>query len=63
MPPITPRKPLQRTIEHREIFHDEMGRLMRQVIARVSPVYGRPIPHRTGGEEGNHRPRSPRRRK
>ncbi len=32
MPPITPQEALQRTIEHREIFHDEMVDLMRQVM-------------------------------
>jgi anthranilate phosphoribosyltransferase len=37
--PITPREALQRTIEHREIFHDEMVDLMRQVMrGEVSPV-------------------------
>ena len=30
--PITPREALQRTIEHREIFHDEMCDLMRQIM-------------------------------
>jgi anthranilate phosphoribosyltransferase len=30
--PITPRDALQRTIEHREIFHDEMCDLMRQIM-------------------------------
>ena len=29
---ITPQEALQRTIEHREIFHDEMVDLMRQVM-------------------------------
>ncbi|WP_425543698.1 anthranilate phosphoribosyltransferase [Rhodanobacter caeni] len=29
---ITPREALQRTIEHREIFHDEMISLMRQIM-------------------------------
>jgi anthranilate phosphoribosyltransferase len=39
MPPITPQQALQRTIEHREIFHDEMVGLMRQVMrGEVSPV-------------------------
>ncbi|HZR36872.1 MAG TPA: anthranilate phosphoribosyltransferase [Nevskia sp.] len=39
MPPITPQEALQRTIEHREIFHDEMIELMRQVMrGEVSPV-------------------------
>src|SRR3546814_9456694 len=37
--PITPQEALQRTIEHREIFHDEMVDLMRQVMrGEVSPV-------------------------
>ncbi len=36
---ITPHEALQRTIEHREIFHDEMLHLMRQIMAgEVSPV-------------------------
>lgn len=36
---ITPREALQRTIEHREIFHDEMIDLMRQIMrGEVSPV-------------------------
>ena len=36
--PITPREALQRTIEHREIFHDEMVDLMRQIMrGEVSP--------------------------
>jgi anthranilate phosphoribosyltransferase len=36
---ITPREALQRTIEHREIFHDEMISLMRQIMrGEVSPV-------------------------
>ena len=37
--PITPQQALQRAIEHREIFHDEMVDLMRQVMrGEVSPV-------------------------
>ncbi len=37
--PITPQQALQRTIEHREIFHDEMVELMRQIMrGDVSPV-------------------------
>ncbi|MER3546829.1 MAG: anthranilate phosphoribosyltransferase, partial [Rhodanobacteraceae bacterium] len=37
--PITPREALQRTIEHREIFHDEMIELMRQIMrGEVSDV-------------------------
>ncbi|WP_395789818.1 anthranilate phosphoribosyltransferase [Aquimonas sp.] len=36
---ITPQAALQRTIEHREIFHDEMIDLMRQIMrGEVSPV-------------------------
>lgn len=37
--PITPQQALQRAIEHREIFHDEMIDLMRQIMrGEVSPV-------------------------
>jgi anthranilate phosphoribosyltransferase len=37
--PITPQQALQRTIEHREIFHDEMVDLMRQIMrGDVSPM-------------------------
>ncbi|HEX5960599.1 MAG TPA: anthranilate phosphoribosyltransferase [Rhodanobacteraceae bacterium] len=37
--PITPHEALQRTIEHREIFHDEMIDLMRQIMrGEVSPA-------------------------
>lgn len=36
---ITPQEALQRTIDHREIFHDEMLHLMRQIMrGEVSPV-------------------------
>jgi anthranilate phosphoribosyltransferase len=36
---ITPQEALQRTIEHREIFHDEMLHLMRQIMsAQISPL-------------------------
>jgi anthranilate phosphoribosyltransferase len=36
---ITPQEALQRTIEHREIFHDEMLRLMRMIMSgEMSPV-------------------------
>ncbi|HCE93212.1 MAG TPA: anthranilate phosphoribosyltransferase, partial [Acidovorax sp.] len=36
---ITPQEALQRTIEHREIFHEEMLALMRQIMSgEVSPV-------------------------
>ena len=39
MPAITPQEALQRTIEHREIFHDEMLALMRMIMkGEVSPV-------------------------
>lgn len=39
MKSITPQEALQRTIEHREIFHDEMVALMRQIMrGEVSPV-------------------------
>ncbi len=37
--PITPQEALQRTIEHREIFHDEMLYLMRMIMnGELSPV-------------------------
>ena len=38
-PKITPQQALQRTIEHREIFHDEMLHLMRMIMqGELSPV-------------------------
>ncbi len=37
--PITPHEALQRTIEHREIFHDEMLKIMRMIMSgEMSPV-------------------------
>jgi anthranilate phosphoribosyltransferase len=37
--PITPQEALQRTIEHREIFHDEMLKLMRMIMSgEMSPT-------------------------
>ena len=37
--PITPQEALQRTIEHREIFHDEMLHIMRMIMnGDLSPV-------------------------
>jgi anthranilate phosphoribosyltransferase len=37
--PITPQEALQRTIEHREIFHDEMLHVMRLIMSgELSPV-------------------------
>jgi anthranilate phosphoribosyltransferase len=37
--PITPQEALQRTIEHREIFHDEMLHIMRMLMSgELSPV-------------------------
>ena len=37
--PITPQEALQRTIEHREIFHDEMLHIMRLIMSgEMSPV-------------------------
>ncbi|MDZ4349368.1 MAG: anthranilate phosphoribosyltransferase [Xanthomonadaceae bacterium] len=37
--PLTPQEALQRTIEHREIFHDEMVELMRQIMrGEISPL-------------------------
>jgi anthranilate phosphoribosyltransferase len=38
-PKITPQEALQRTIEHREIFHDEMLHVVRQIMSgEMSPV-------------------------
>jgi anthranilate phosphoribosyltransferase len=38
-PPITPQEALQRAIEHREIFHDEMLDLMRMIMSgEMTPV-------------------------
>jgi anthranilate phosphoribosyltransferase len=40
LPPITPTEALQRVIEHREIFHDEMLHIMRLIMAGgMSPVW------------------------
>src|ERR1043165_7619480 len=37
--PITPQEALQRTIEHREIFHDEMLRVVRLIMSgELSPI-------------------------
>jgi anthranilate phosphoribosyltransferase len=37
--PITPNEALQRTIEHREIFHDEMVKIMRMIMSgEISPA-------------------------
>ena len=37
--PITPQEALQRTIEHREIFHDEMLHVVRLIMSgECSPV-------------------------
>src|SRR4029434_3816284 len=37
--PITPQEALQRTIEHREIFHDEMLTIVRLIMSgELSPV-------------------------
>ncbi len=39
IPKITPQQALQRTIEHREIFHDEMLHIMRMIMSGdMSPV-------------------------
>ena len=36
---ITPQEALQRTIEHREILHDEMLHLMRQIMGgQITPL-------------------------
>ena len=39
MMPITPQEALQRCIEHRELFHDEMTHLMRMMMnGEMSPT-------------------------
>ena len=39
LPMITPQEALQRTIEHREIFHDEMLKIVRMIMSgELSPV-------------------------
>ena len=43
--PITPQEALQRTIEHREIFDDEMFDLMRQVMRGVGDLAPRFLLH------------------
>ena len=37
--PITPQEALQRAIEHREIFFDEMVDLMRQIKSTLDPLH------------------------
>jgi anthranilate phosphoribosyltransferase len=55
MTTITPQQALQRTIEHREIFFDEMLSLMRQIMAgEISPGDDRRHPHRPARQEGDH---------
>ena len=50
---ITPQEALQRTIEHREIFHDEMLHLMRQIMSGdMSSVMM--ADYRLAREERNH---------
>jgi anthranilate phosphoribosyltransferase len=40
---ITPQEALLRCIEHREIFHDEMLHLFRQIMSgEMSPTMSRP---------------------
>ena len=54
--PITPQEALLRCIEHREIFHDEMLSLFRQIMSRRD-VAGddRGAHHGPARQEGNHR--------
>jgi anthranilate phosphoribosyltransferase len=53
--PITPQEALQRTIEHREIFHDEMLHLMRMIMKGESRRVMMAVHHhRPAREEGNH---------
>ena len=53
---MTPQEALTRVIEHREIFHEEMLSLMRQIMSgEVSPTLIAAHHHRPAREEGNHR--------
>ena len=52
----TPQEALKRIIEHREIFHDEMISLMRQIMSgEVSPVHDRGHHRGLARQERNHR--------
>ena len=54
--PITNTEALTRTIEHREIFHDEMLALMRRIMSgEMSPVMMAALLDRPARQEGNHR--------
>ena len=47
---------IQRTVEHREIFHDEMLHVMRQIMrGELTPGADRGLHHRPAREEGNRR--------
>ena len=50
-----PQEALQRTIEHREIFFDEMLSLMRRIMAGELAGHDRGDPDRAAGQEGDHR--------
>ena len=48
---MTPQEALARVIEHREIFHEEMLDVMRQVMSGEDRCHHR----RFAGKKGNHR--------
>jgi anthranilate phosphoribosyltransferase len=53
---ITPQEALLRCIEHREIFHDEMLHLFRQIMSgEYLPDHGRGPDDGPAREKGNHR--------
>ena len=62
--PITPQEALTRCIEHREIFHDEMLKLMRQIMrGEMSPTMIAAILIGPAREEGDGRRDQPPRRR
>ena len=56
MKQITVAEAIQRTVEHREVFHDEMLHIMRQIMrGELTPGADRRLHHRPAREEGDHR--------
>ena len=56
MKQITIAEAIQRTVEHREVFHDEMLHVMRQIMrGELTPGADRRLHHRPAREEGDHR--------
>ena len=56
MKQITVAEAIQRTVEHREVFHDEMLHVMRQIMrGELTPAQIARLHRRPAGEEGDHR--------